>query len=176
MTGTEGFYGPPMQAAEMLRERIHRELGFTVNIGVSSNKLLAKIAGGFSKAQSGSQPVSGRNSAKAWPLPVRSLFLVGPATETKLHRLGIETIGDLAHAPVRQLRRILGKQGETIWHFANGRNAEPVRKEPAENKGYGNSITLPRDVTNLETAHQVLLSLCETVGARMRRDRKAEAA
>lgn len=173
MTGTEGLYGPPMQAAEMLRERIHRELGFTVNIGVSSNKLLAKIAGDFQKPNRVHSLFPEEIPQKLWPLPVRSLFLVGPATETKLHRLGIETIGDLAHAPVRQLRRILGKQGETIWHFANGRNAEPVRKEPVENKGYGNSITLPQDVTNLETAHQVLLSLCETVGARMRRDRKS---
>ena len=79
----------------------------------------------------------------------------------------------LAHAPVDQLRRALGKQGETIWHFANGRNADPVRQDPTENKGYGNSVTLPRDVTDLRTAHQVLLSLCETVGMRMRRDRKS---
>ena len=97
-------------AAEMLRERIHRELGFTVNIGVSSNKLLAKIAGDFQKPNRVHSLFPEEIPQKLWPLPVRSLFLVGPATETKLHRLGIETIGDLAHAPVRQLRRILGKQ------------------------------------------------------------------
>ena len=173
MTGTEGLYGPPVQAAEMLRERIHRELGFTVNIGVSSNKLLAKIAGDFQKPNRVHSLFPEEIPGKLWPLPVRDLFLVGPATERKLRRMGIGTIGELAHAPVDQLRRALGKQGETIWHFANGRNADPVRQDPIENKGYGNSVTLPRDVTDLRTAHQVLLSLCETVGMRMRRDRKS---
>ena len=82
MTGTEGLYGPPMQAAEMLRERIHRELGFTVNIGVSSNKLLAKIAGDFQKPNRVHSLFPEEIPQKLWPLPVRSLFLVGPATET----------------------------------------------------------------------------------------------
>ena len=169
MTGTESLYGPPVQAAEMLRERIYQELGFTVNIGVSSNKLLAKIAGDFQKPNRVHSLFPEEIPKKLWPLPVRELFLVGPATERKLRRMGIGTIGELAHAPLEQLRRALGKPGETIWHFANGRNADPVRQSPAENKGYGNSVTLPQDVTDLRTAHQVLLSLCETVGMRMRR-------
>lgn len=173
MTGTESLYGPPVQAAEMLRERVFRELGFTVNIGVSSNKLLAKMAGDFQKPNRVHSLFPEEVPAKLWPLPVRELFLVGPATERKLRRMGILTIGDLANAPVNQLRRVLGKQGETVWHFANGRNADPVRQEPVENKGYGNSVTLPRDVQDVRTAHQILLSLCETVGMRMRRDRRS---
>lgn len=108
--------------------------------------------------------------AKMWPLPVRDLFLVGPATEAKLKRMGICTIGDLANADLQLLERKLGKHGQTIWHYANGRCDAGVMAQPAENKGYGNSVTTPKDVTETEQAHQVLLSLCETVCARMRRD------
>ena len=109
---------------------------------------------------------------KFWPLPVRDLFLVGAATERKLNMMGIRTIGDLAHADGTLLRRRLGKHGETIWHFANGRNADAVTPEAAENKGYGNSTTTAQDVVTTQQAHQVLLSLCETVASRMRRDGK----
>jgi DNA polymerase-4 len=109
---------------------------------------------------------------KFWPLPVRDLFLVGSATERKLKLLGIYTIGDLAKADVNLLKKRMGKHGETVWHFANGRNAEAVMPEPAEAKGYGNSVTTARDVTTHDDAHQVLLSLCETVAARMRKDNK----
>ena len=86
--------------------------------------------------------------------------------------MGIYTIGDLAKADVRVLKKRLGKHGETIWHFANGRNADAVTPEPAENKGFGNSTTTARDVTSREEAAQVFLSLCETVAMRMRRDGK----
>ncbi|MGM9641017.1 MAG: DNA polymerase IV [Faecousia sp.] len=173
MTGTEGLYGPPMQAAEMLRKRIYKELGFTVNIGVSTNKLLAKMAGDFEKPNRVHSLFPEEIPRKLWPLPVRDLFLVGAATERKLKRSGITTIGDLANGDIGQIRRLLGKYGETIWHFANGRDVAEVQSQPADNKGYGNSVTLPRDVTDRETAHQVLLSLCETVGMRLRRDHKS---
>ena len=112
---------------------------------------------------------------KMWPLPVRDLFLVGPATEKKLKLYGIYTIGQLAKADVTLLRRRLGKHGETIWHFANGRNADAVLPQPQDNKGYGNSVTTAQDVTTIPQAHQVLLSLCETVAARMRKDDKCGA-
>lgn len=172
MTGTEGLYGSPVMAAHMLRERIHKELGFTVNIGVSSNKLLAKMAGDFEKPNKVHTLFPHEIPDKLWPMPVRELFMVGAATEQKLHRMGVCTIGDLAKANLRELKRKLGKQGETLWHFANGRNAEAVRAVPAANKGYGNSITLPQDVKDWETARQVLLSLCETVGMRLRQDKQ----
>jgi DNA polymerase-4 len=107
-----------------------------------------------------------------WPLPVRDLFLVGAATEAKLHKFGIYTIGDLAKADVSVLRHRLGKHGETIWHFANGRNADAVLPQPQDNKGYGNSVTTATDVNTFDGAHQVLLSLCETVAMRMRKDGK----
>ncbi len=172
MTGTGRLWGSPRLAAEKMRAQIYEELGFTVNVGISSNKLLAKMAGDFEKPNKVHTLFPEEVEKKFWPLPVRDLFLVGAATERKLKMLGIYTIGDLAHADVRILRKRLGKHGETIWHFANGRNADAVTPEPAENKGYGNATTTAHDVVTTEEAHQVILSLCETVAMRMRRDGK----
>ena len=170
MTGTQRLHGDPRLAAEKMRQRIWEELGFTVNIGISSNKLLAKMAGDFEKPNKVHTLFPEEMEEKFWPLPVRDLFLVGPATEQKLKSLGIYTIGQLAKADVRVLKKRMGKHGETVWHFANGRNADMVTPEPAENKGYGNSITTPKDVVTRQQGYQVLLSLCETVGMRMRKD------
>ena len=170
MTGTRRIHGDPRVAAEKMRLRIWEELGFTVNIGISSNKLLAKMAGDFEKPNKVHTLFPEEMETKFWPLPVRDLFLVGQATERKLKLLGIYTIGELAKADVKTLQRRLGKHGETIWHFANGRNADLVTPEPSENKGYGNSITTAKDVITHAQAHQVLLSLCETVAMRMRKD------
>ncbi len=172
MTGTERLWGPPRLAAETMRRRIYEELGFTVNVGISSNKLLAKMAGDFEKPNKVHTLFPQEMEAKMWPLPVRDLFLVGPATERKLKMLGIYTIGDLANADLSVIRRRFGKAGETIWHFANGRNADAVTPEPAENKGYGNSVTTAQDILTHGHAHQVILSLCETVASRMRKDEK----
>lgn len=173
MTGTERLFGTPRLAAELLRERVFRELGFTVNVGVSCNKLLAKMAGDFEKPNRVHTLFPEEIPQKLWPLPVRELFLVGGATEEKLAKMGIYTIGELARADEKALRRRLGKHGETIWHFANGRCADAVTPVAAENQGYGNSVTTAADVTDAWQAHQVLLSLCETVASRMRRDGKS---
>ena len=172
MTGTERLWGSARLAAEKMRQRIWDELGFTVNIGISNNKLLAKMAGDFEKPNKVHTLFPEELEEKFWPLPVRDLFLVGAATERKLKMVGIYTIGDLAKSDVRILHRRLGKHGETIWHFANGRNADAVLPEPTENKGYGNSVTTPSNVVTAEQAYQVLLGLCETVGMRMRKDGK----
>ena len=172
MTGTQRLFGPPVIAADALRRRVLEELGFTVNVGISSNKLLAKMAGDFDKPNKVHTLFPEEIPTKMWPLPVRDLFLVGGATERKLRLLGIYTIGDLAKADPQLLRRKLGKHGEIIWHYANGRNAERVTPEPAEAKGFGNSVTTAKDVVTTEEAHQVLLSLMETAAMRMRREGK----
>ena len=172
MTGTERLWGAPRLAAEQMRRRIYEELGFTVNVGISSNQLLAKMAGDFEKPNKVHTLFPEEVEKKFWPLPVRDLFLVGAATERKLRQMGIYTIGDLAHGDVRILKKRLGKHVDTIWHFANGRNADAVTPEPAENKGYGNSTTTAHDVVSVAEAQQVFLSLCETVAMRMRRDNK----
>jgi len=170
MTGTQRLWGEPRLAAEIMRRRIWEELGFTVNVGISSNKLLAKMAGDFEKPNKVHTLFPEEIESKMWPLPVRDLFLVGPKTEAKLKQLGIYTIGDLASADPKVLRKRFGKHGDTIWHFANGRNADAVMSVSAENKGYGNSVTTAQDVTNTNAARQVLLGLCETVAMRMRKD------
>lgn len=172
MTGTQRLFGSPRLAAEKMRQRINDELGFTVNIGISTNKLLAKMAGDFEKPNKVHTLFPEEMAQKMWPLPVRDLFLVGSATEAKLNKLGIYTIGQLASTDMMILRKKLGKHGETIWHFANGRNAAAVTPQPAENKGYGNSTTTAKDVVDSQGAYQVLLSLCETVAMRMRKDGK----
>ena len=172
MTGTERIWGSPRLAAEKMRERIWNELGFTVNVGISTNKILSKMAGDFEKPNKVHTLFPEEMESKLWPLPVRDLFLVGGATERKLKGMGIYTIGDLAKTDLAVLKKRLGKHGETIWHFANGRNADMVMPVPAENKGYGNSVTTAQDVVDRDTAHRVLLSLCETVAMRMRKDGK----
>ena len=172
MSGTERLYGSPRLAAEKMRQQIWEELGFTVNIGISSNKLLAKMAGDFEKPNKVHTLFPEEVADKMWPLPVRDLFLVGAATEKKLGRMGIYTIGELAKADPQTIRKRLGKQGETLWQFANGYGSEKLITEPVENKGYGNSVTTPSDVVTTQEAHKVLLSLCETVGMRLRKDNK----
>ena len=173
MTGTQGLYGTPTAAAHMLRQRILDELGFTVNVGISSNKLLAKMAGDFEKPNKVHTLFPWEMEEKLWPLPVRELFMVGPATERKLHLLGIHTIGELAHADPKMLQKKLHKPGVSLWHSANGRYTDTLLPQPEDNKGYGNSTTLPIDILCAPGAYRVLLSLCETVAMRMRRDKKS---
>ena len=170
MSGTEGLYGSPVAAAEMLRQKIFDELGFTVNIGISSNKLLAKMAGDFEKPNKVHTLFPWEIERKLWTLPVRELFMVGAATERKLHLLGVDTIGQLALADPDMLVRKLGKPGLMLWHSANGRYSDILQPVPDANKGYSNATTLAQDVTDSAHAYRVLLSLCETVAMRMRRD------
>lgn len=170
MTGLEGLFGPPETAAERIRERISHELGFTVNIGVAENKLLAKMASDFRKPDRVHTLWKREIPTKMWPLPVSELFFIGRATYKKLRNLGIATIGDLAAADAAILKSHLGKHGEVIWSFANGVDMSAVEAEPPPNKGYGNSTTIAFDVSDAETAKLVLLSLAETLGSRLRKD------
>ena len=175
MTGMEALFGEPVAAAYGLKERIYRELGFTVNIGISENKLLAKMASDFEKPDKVHTLFQAEVPEKMWPMPVGELFLVGKATERRLSQLGIRTIGELAMTDVKVLKSYLKKHGELIWEFANGHDVSLVEPEPPENKGYGNSTTIAFDVTDAQTAKLVLLSLAETVASRLRRaGKKAE--
>lgn len=170
MTGTEKLFGSPVIAANAIKDEIYQTLGFTVNVGVAENKLLAKMAGDFKKPNLVHTLFKEEIEKKMWPLPVRELFFVGGASEKKLQTLGIRTIGELAKADVNVLRSILKKHGEVIWNFANGRDVSVVEGVPADNKGYGNSTTIAFDVTDAGTARMILLSLAETVGRRLRKD------
>lgn len=168
MTGTTALWGEPEIAAEMIRKRIKKELGFTVNIGISDVKLLAKMASDFEKPDKVHTLYQCEIQEKMWPLPVSELFLVGKSTAKKLNAMGIYTIGQLAQIDVQILRAHLKKQGETVWRFANGEDISIVQDEPTANKGYGNSTTIAIDVTDSSTAKQILLKLSESVCERMR--------
>lgn len=172
MTETAGQYESPYEAACLLKDRIYEKLGFTVNIGVAPNKLLAKMASDFEKPNKVHTLFQEEVPAKMWPLPVENLFSVGPATKKKLHNLGIRTIGELAHMNPELLKSHIGnKHGMLIYEYANGIDRAPVEAGQADSKGYGNSVTLPSDVDSLEESDVVLLSLAESVASRLRADR-----
>lgn len=163
------LYGDYMEVAMEIKERIKRELGFTVNIGISNNKLLAKVASDLKKPDKIHTLFPNEIEEKMWPLPVEDLFMVGRGTLPKLHKLNIYTIGDLARHDPAVLKSILKSHGLLIWNFANGIEDSAVRKSNfIDMKGLGNSTTISFDVVDRQTAHMVLLSLCETVGMRLR--------
>lgn len=170
MSASCHLFGTPEGTAVQIKDRIRDELGFTVNVGISSNKLLAKMASDFKKPDRVHTLYSEEIQDKMWPLPVSDLFFVGRATTQKLFSMGIRTIGELAAADPGWVKSILKKQGEVVWAFANGIDLSPVIAKPPANKGYGNSTTTPYDVVDMQTARKVLLALSETVGNRLRTD------
>lgn len=170
MTGTRRLFGEPVEAAHRIRNQIREELGFTVNVGISSNKILAKMASDFEKPDKVHTLFPEEVEKKMWPLPVRDLFFVGKAAERKLHSMGIQTIEELAKTEPALLANVLKKHGEVIWKYANGLDESPVDPNPTDNKGYGNSTTISFDVTDARTAKNILLSLTDKVVARLRKD------
>lgn len=170
MTSTHHLFGGPVEAAHRIRKMIKENLGFTVNIGVSSNKLLAKMASDFQKPDRVHTLFPEEIEKKMWPLPVGELFLVGRSSAKKLNKLGIQTIGQLAATDPELLELHLKSHGRTIWNFANGRDLSLVLAEPEPNKGYGNSTTISFDVEDAATAKIVLMALAETVGMRLRKE------
>lgn len=168
-TDMEMLSEDPIRMAHVIRERIHRELGFTINIGISSNKLLAKMGGELKKPDMVHTLFPEEIPEKMWPLPVEELFMVGRATAPKLNRMGIYTIGELAATDPELLRYMMKSHGELIWNYANGREDSPVGQGGRiPEKGIGNSTTIAYDVVERREAHLVLLSLTETVGMRLR--------
>lgn len=170
MTGTIGLYGSPVVAANLIKDTIYQRLGFTVNVGISTNKLLAKMASDFKKPNMVHTLFPEEIETKMWVLPVNELFCVGSATARKLRMLGIRTIGDLARMDLEVLQSHFKKQGELIYAFANGMDIATVVDGEHKNKGYGNSTTMAKDVQDLQGAREVLLALSETVCTRLRKD------
>lgn len=172
MTGTGLLYPDPVALAHEIRERIHQELGFTVNIGISENKLLAKMASDFEKPDRVHTLFPEEIPDKMWNLPVGELLYVGHHSVEKLKRMDIQTIGQLARTPEPVLKKVFGmKQAHQMHNYANGIDESPVGEEEAVNKGYGNSITLPCDLVRSEEACPVLLALADSVGSRLRADK-----
>ena len=165
----ERLYKDPVEAAYTIKDRIKSELGFTVNVGISTNKILAKMASELKKPDKVHTIFPDEISAKMWVLPIEELFMVGRATAKKLRSRAISTIGDLANYDPRIIKLFLKSHGMLVWNYANGIEGSPVRENRRPLiKGIGNSTTISSDVKDKETAHLVLLSLTETVATRLR--------
>ena len=165
-------YASPVAAARQIKDTVKDMLGFTVNIGVSSNKLLAKMASDFQKPDKVHTLFQQEIATKMWPLPVRELFMVGRASAATLEKLEILTIGDLAHANPKILESHMKKHGRLIWEFANGIDDSPVQTEESERKGIGNRTTLKQNAETSEDAKRALHDLCAQVSARLRKHRQ----
>ncbi|MBE5785253.1 MAG: DNA polymerase IV [Clostridiales bacterium] len=171
MSGTERIYPDPIAIAAAIKDTIRDTLGFTVNVGISTNKLLAKMASDFEKPDKIHTLFPEEIPKKLWPLPVGDLFTVGAATAAKLEAYGINTIGALAAAELSHVQTIIGRKwGQQLHDFANGIDDSPVLAEEEDAKGYSNSTTLEKDVTTAEEGHRVLLALADSVSSRLRAD------
>ncbi|SDH04221.1 DNA polymerase Y family protein [Desulfosporosinus hippei] len=168
-TNMERLYKDPVETAYLIKDRIKNELGFTVNIGVSTNKILAKMASELKKPDKVHTIFPEEIAEKMWVLPIEELFMVGRATAKKLKSRAINTIGDLANYDPKLIKLFLKSHGMLVWNYANGYEASPVRENRRPLiKGMGNSTTIAFDVEDRRTAHLVLLSLTETVATRLR--------
>ena len=167
--GYEDMYGDPVEFAYKLKEEIKEKLGFTVNIGVSTNFLLSKMAGDFSKPDKVHSCFPDEIEKKMWPLPVSDLLFCGKSAADRLNRLGIKTIGDLAKAEDSLLFPYFKSQGLILRDYANGHDMD-LGDMDAARKSYSHSHTVSHDVTDANEAKQILLSLTETLAARIRDD------
>ena len=162
-------FSSPVEAAYEIKARVYEKFGFTVNVGISTNKLLAKMASDFEKPNRVHTLFPEEVKEKMWPLPVSELFMAGKSSVAILEKLEIRTIGELAQTDPKLLEFHLKSHGRTLWEFANGIGDAKVQSEETAAKGVGNSTTLPKDVEKAEDAKKVLFSLAESVGKRLRK-------
>lgn len=161
-------FSSPETAARAIADEIRDTLGFTVNVGIAPNKLLAKMASDFEKPDRVHTLYQEEIPVKMWPLSVRELFMVGKSSAARLEELGIHTIGELAHASPEFLEAQFKSQGRVMWEHANGIDHSPLIPNDHTFKGIGNSTTLASDVTSAPDAKKILLQLSEQVSARLR--------
>lgn len=158
-----------LNKAYEIRKRVKENLGFTVNIGVSNNKLLAKMASDFTKPDKVHTLFKEEIPKKMWILPISELFMVGRKSIPKLEQLGIKTIGDLAKQDETILIKKFGKHGKLMWEYANGIDESEVIYIQEQPKNIGNSITLPQDIYNINKLNEILLALSEQIAFRLRK-------
>ncbi len=157
--------------AKEINKRVKEELGFTVNVGVAHNKLLAKMASDFTKPDRVHTLYEEEIPDKMWTLPVSELFMLGKRTVPKLYNMQIKTIGDLARTDKRILQDKFGKHGIMMWEYANGIDESEIKYLKEKPKGIGNSVTLPEDISNIEKLEEILLALTEQVTYRLRKQK-----
>lgn len=172
VSGSLSLFGDGKSIADSIRKRIRRELGLTVSVGVSFNKVFAKLGSDMKKPDA--TTVIGENDfrKKIWELPASDMLFVGKKTYSKLCRFGLRTIGDVARMDPVVLKSLLGKNGLMLHNFANGLDDSPVAVygDVPPQKSIGNSTTSPRDLVSEEDIDIVLYQLCESVSERMRRE------
>lgn len=170
VTDSVSIKGDGFKIATDILNRMKRELGITVSIGVSFNKIIAKLESDYKKPDAITTMSREEYQKKAWALSASDLLYVGRSTSAKLQRLGIRTIGDLATMDERILHAQLGKMGDILWAFANGYDDSPVKSENAHApvKSIGNSTATPRDLVNEQDVKIVLTILAESVATRLR--------
>lgn len=173
MSGTQFVYPDPIKTAHDIKNQIREELGFTVNIGISTNKLLAKMASDFEKPDKVHTLFPEEIEQKMWPLPVGDLLFLGNASAQRLEKFGIHTIGQLANCSLNTVQMILGeKAGEQLLNYARGIDDAPVKAERDEAKGFSVETTFEDNITSNESAYPILLEQTDVVARRMRRARK----
>ena len=168
VTASVKLFGGGEKIAEEIRAAVKNELGVTVSIGVSFNKIYAKLASELKKPDAVTVITPENYKQKVYPLPVSALLYVGKSTEETLYKHGIRTIGELADADLMLLTRLFGRRGEILKINASGRNDEKVRMEAEEIKSIGNSMTLPYDVSDFEQIKRIFYVLAESVVSRLR--------
>ncbi len=173
MTGTEGLFGTPVEAADKIMREINEKLGLWCSIGISENKLLAKIGSELKKPMGITELWLSDIKEKLWPLKVTELYGVGKQTGLKLNNLGIITIGDLATYDSQTLKKLMGRQGIELKAYANGLDDSPVTPHHSgEMKSIGRSTTLSEDVSDIEKIRSIFYGLCEEVGYDARKNLK----
>ena len=160
-------FSSPEEGAAYIRNYIYSHFGFTVNVGISSNKVLAKMASDFEKPNKTHTLFPDEIQKKMWPLPISSLFMAGHASVAVLQKLDIHTIGDLARMDPAILSLHLKSHGKMLWEYANGIDNSSIESEPSQAKGIGNSTTLASDLTTAQEAYSILLQLSTKVGHRL---------
>lgn len=170
VTESTALFGTGQEIAEAIRRRVKSELGLTVSIGVSFNKVFAKFGSDYKKPDAVTVITPGNYKEIVWPAPANDLLFAGPSTIRELNRRGIITIGDIVQYGKEPMTRALGKNGEKLYFYAAGLDTTPVMKndEPFPIKSIGNSTTTPKDMENFNDAKKTLYMLSETVAKRLR--------
>ena len=168
-TGIADRWNSPVDGAVEIKDGIKERFGFTVNIGISTNKLLAKMASDFEKPDRIHTLYPEEIKEKMWPLPIGELYMAGKSSEEVLKKLEINTIGDLAQSDPRLIMLHLKSHGKMLWEFANGIGTSVVQSEPDETKGIGNSTTLSEDAATMEEIRPVFERLAQSVGGRLKK-------
>ncbi len=160
-------FASPEEAAERIKDSVKEKFGFTVNVGISDRKILAKMASDFQKPDRVHTLYASEIEKKMWPLPIGDLHMCGKSSAALLSKMGIHTIGELANTDPDLVESWLKSHGRLLWEYANGIDDATVVSEPSRAKGIGNSVTLTKDATEAREAYAVLRELAESVASRL---------